>query len=153
MSETIKKSVQEDGGPDLVTLEDLLESTGVAKELEADELEWVVETMQPVFNEVAAKTLKEHITTRMDPDHSLQLWIDGVTQGWKQSDRARPLRDVLMTCVDFDKWGIEAEFNEFMRRCNYTASVRGHSPAVIIRMQKALIDFVAAVTAAKLQTA
>ena len=138
------------GGPDLVTLADLLESAGIAKELNADELEWVTTNIEPLFDKEAEKVVRRYTTTSMDTGYSLDLWLRGVEKAWSQSDRTHTLRDVLLTCIDFDKWGIEPEFNEFMRRCDYTASVRGYPPAVMERMQQALIDFVASVAAEKL---
>lgn len=129
--------------PILFTLDELLESKGLRQLLTPDEFEWVVEVLGPRFTGVAQEMLAEVTTTRMDLEHSVELWMEGVETAWRRSTCTLSLTDVLRRSMDIDGHDLGPVWNEFKRRCDYTASVRGQSTVVMRSMEKAIVDFVA----------
>lgn len=137
--------------PTLVTLAELLESQGLRQQLTPDEFEWAVEKLGPAFDAVSPGIMRKATTHHMDIDHSLELWTEGVTRAWKKTACPRPLRDVVQDSIEIDAFQIRPEFEEFMRRCDYTASVRGQTATQMRAMEEALVDFVAKAAEAKMK--
>lgn len=129
--------------PGVITIAELMESKGLREQLTPVEFDYAERRLAPIADGVLWEMVTLRTTVEMDKDRSIDIWVEGVTRAWRRNTCSTALEVVLKRSLDMEDGQIRAAFEDFIRRCDYLASMYEQPVDALRRMEESLVNFVA----------